>query len=679
MKYVDVVIDNKSEYMDSFFTYMAPDYINVGDKVTIPLARKQKGAEGYVVSIDTVPGIEADKVKEIIGIDKDRSLTPEIIDTAIWMKSRYGVKYIDAIRMFDVTGKRVPKQIKAYDETKLEDEPTLSEEQKYAVLDICNSIDNQLGKSFLIHGVTNSGKTEVYIRAVKSAIARGKSAIVLVPEIALSSQIAERFSKRFGKEQVAIMHSKLKTSERLAEWMRIKSGEAKIVVGARTAVFAPASDIGVIIIDEEHESTYKSDHNPKFETVDVAFRRAKYHNATLVLGSATPSIVSYNRAMDGIYQLIEMKNRIGNSIMPEVQIVDMRDELRSGNSSIISRKLLASITQTVKDGDQVILFLNRRGFSTQVLCPECGYIMMCPDCDITLTYHKKENAAICHYCGRKFKIPKVCPECGNNNLSFIGTGTERLEETIEELVPNAKVERFDLDTAKNSSEIKKTLRHFNSGKTNILVGTQILAKGLDFKNVGLVGIILADSSLNIPDYRSPERTFQLITQVSGRAGREGGKSKVILQTYQPEDDTIKKAANRDYYGFYEQELAHRKNMNYPPFSDIITVIFVDKKGSKTEYSSTLDHANDFRKYLLSMKNLPTGTTIYEPKLDTQRGGADRNRVIFMIKAPRGTRSGFVSAYMNYRELMIKHRSTCHSQFPRLQIGLKYYVMICSRP
>lgn len=659
MKYVDVVIDNKSEYMDSFFTYMAPDYINVGDKVTIPLARKQKGAEGYVVSIDTVPGIEADKVKEIIGIDKDRSLTPEIIDTAIWMKSRYGVKYIDAIRMFDVTGKRVPKQIKAYDETKLEDEPTLSEEQKYAVLDICNSIDNQLGKSFLIHGVTNSGKTEVYIRAVKSAIARGKSAIVLVPEIALSSQIAERFSKRFGKEQVAIMHSKLKTSERLAEWMRIKSGEAKIVVGARTAVFAPASDIGVIIIDEEHESTYKSDHNPKFETVDVAFRRSKYHNATLVLGSATPSIVSYNRAMDGIYQLIEMKNRIGNSIMPEVQIVDMRDELRSGNSSIISRKLLASITQTVKDGDQVILFLNRRGFSTQVLCPECGYIMMCPDCDITLTYHKKENAAICHYCGRKFKIPKVCPECGNNNLSFIGTGTERLEETIEELVPNAKVERFDLDTAKNSSEIKKTLRHFNSGKTNILVGTQILAKGLDFKNVGLVGIILADSSLNIPDYRSPERTFQLITQVSGRAGREGGKSKVILQTYQPEDDTIRRAANGDYYGFYEQELAHRKNMNYPPFSDIITVIFVDKKGSKTEYSSTLDHANDFRKYLLSMKNLPTGTTIYEPKLDTQRGGADRNRVIFMIKAPRGTRSGFVSAYMNYRELMIKHRSTCH--------------------
>ena len=659
MKYVDVVIDNKSEYMDSFFTYLAPDDINVGDKVSIPLARKPKGAEGYVVSIDTTPGIETDKVKEIISIDKDRSLTPEIIDTAIWMRSRYGVKYIDAIRMFDVTGKRIPHHIKEYDETKLEDEPTLSEEQKYAALDICNSIDNELGKSFLIHGVTNSGKTEVYIRAAKNAIAKGKTAIILVPEIALSSQIADRFSKRFGKDKVAIMHSKLKTSERLAEWMRIKSGEAKIVVGARTAVFAPASDIGLIIIDEEHESTYKSDHNPKFETIDVAFRRAKYHNATLVLGSATPSIVSYNRAMDGIYQLIEMKNRIGKSIMPEVNIVDMRDELRSGNSSIISRKLLASIEQTVNNGDQVILFLNRRGFSTQVLCPECGYRMMCPDCDITLTYHKRDNAAICHYCGRKFKVPEICPECGNSTLSFIGTGTERLEETIEGLVPNAKVERFDLDTAKNSSEIKKTLRYFNCGKTNILVGTQILAKGLDFKNVGLVGIILADSSLNIPDYRSPERTFQLITQVSGRAGRECGKSKVILQTYQPEDDTIRRAANGDYYGFYEQELAHRRNMNYPPFSDIISVTFVDKKGPKAEYSSTIDHANDFRKYLLSMKNLPMGTTIYEPKLDIQRGGADRNRVFFMIKAPRGTRSGFVNAYMNYKELMIKHRSTCH--------------------
>ena len=659
MKYVDVVIDNKSEYMDSFFTYLAPDDINVGDKVSIPLARKPKGAEGYVVSIDTTPGIETDKVKEIISIDKDRSLTPEIIDTAIWMRSRYGVKYIDAIRMFDVTGKRIPHHIKEYHETKLEDEPTLSEEQKYAALDICNSIDNELGKSFLIHGVTNSGKTEVYIRAAKNAIAKGKTAIILVPEIALSSQIADRFSKRFGKDKVAIMHSKLKTSERLAEWMRIKSGEAKIVVGARTAVFAPASDIGVIIIDEEHESTYKSDHNPKFETVDVAFRRAKYHNATLVLGSATPSIVSYNRAMDGIYQLIEMKNRIGKSIMPEVKIVDMRDELRSGNSSVISRKLLSSIEQTVNNGDQVILFLNRRGFSTQVLCPECGYRMMCPDCDITLTYHKRDNAAICHYCGRKFKIPEICPKCGNSTLSFIGTGTERLEETIERLVPNAKVERFDLDTAKNSSEINKTLRYFNSGKTNILVGTQILAKGLDFKNVGLVGIILADSSLNIPDYRSPERTFQLITQVSGRAGRECGKSKVILQTYQPEDDTIRRAANGDYYGFYEQELAHRRNMNYPPFSDIISVTFVDKKGPKTEYSSTIDHANDFRKYLLSMKNLPTGTTIYEPKLDIQRGGANRNRVFFMIKAPRGTRSGFVNAYMNYKDLMIKHRSTCH--------------------
>ena len=659
MKYVDVVIDNKSENMDSFFTYLAPDDVNVGDKVNIPLARRPKGAEGYVVSIDTLPSVASEKIKEIKNIDKDRSLTPEIIDTAIWMRSRYGVKYIDAIKMFDVVGKHITKKEEAQNDVILENEPTLSVEQHNAVKKINDSITNELGKSFLLHGVTNSGKTEVYMRAVNNVISLGKAAIVLLPEIALSAQVAECFAKRFGRDKIAIMHSKLKTSERLSEWFRIRSGDAKIVIGARTAVFAPASDIGVIIIDEEHESTYKSDHNPKFETVDVAFRRSKYHNATLILGSATPSIVSYNRAKEGIYELIEMKERIGASVMPEVQIVDMREELRSGNSSVISRKLLSSIEETIRSGDQVILFLNRRGFSTQVMCQDCGYLMTCPDCDITLTYHKKENAAICHYCGRKFKVPDVCPECANEHLSFVGTGTERLEETIGELLPNAKIERFDLDTAKNSREIDNTLKRFNSGKTNILVGTQILAKGLDFRNVGLVGIVLADYSLNIPDYRSPERTFQLITQVSGRAGREGGKSKVILQTYQPEDETIIMASKRDYIGFYQQELNHRNNMNYPPFSDIISVTFVDKKDSKIEYSSTLDYANDFRKYLLSMKNLPADTTVYEPKFDLQRGGADRNRVYFMIKAPKGSRGGFVSAYMKYRELMIKHRSTCH--------------------
>ena len=655
MKYVDVVIDSKSEYMDSFFTYLAPDDVKVGDKVNIPLARRPKGAEGYVVSIDTHPSVASEKIREIKNIDKDRALTPEIVDTAIWMRSRYGIKYIDGIKMFDVAGKRVSKAEEAHDKVVLENEPILSPEQHNAVEKINDSITNELGKTFLLHGVTNSGKTEVYMRAVNNTISRGQTAIVLLPEIALSAQVADRFAKRFGRDKIAIIHSKLKTSERLSEWLRIRSGDAKIVIGARTAVFAPASDIGVIIIDEEHESTYKSDHNPKFETVDVAFRRSKYHNATLILGSATPSIVSYNRAAEGIYELIEMKERIGASVMPEIQIVDMREELRSGNTSVISRKLLSSIDETIRNGDQVILFLNRRGFSTQVMCQDCGYLMTCPDCDITLTFHKKENAAIC----RKFKVPDVCPECGNDHLSFVGTGTERLEETIADLLPSATIERFDLDTAKNSSEIKNTLKRFNSGQTNILVGTQILAKGLDFRNVGLVGIVLADSSLNIPDYRSPERTFQLITQVSGRAGRESGKSSVILQTYQPEDETIIKASNRDYKGFYKQELNHRKNMNYPPFSDIISVTFVDKKGSKIESSSTLDYACDFRKYLLSMKNLPADTTIYKPKFDLQRGGADRNRVYFMIKAPKGSRGGFISAYMRYKELMMKHKSTCH--------------------
>ncbi|WP_314696532.1 replication restart helicase PriA [Mogibacterium timidum] len=662
MRYIDVVIDNKSEYTDSFFTYKAQDDIAVGDKVYVPFANRTKSSEGYVVKIDTLPKLDENKIKAVSGVDRDRSLTSEIIDTAIWMRSRYGVKYIDAIKMFVVGGKRIPDTSQDADngDTEYRESPLkLSQEQQAALTQICNSIDNAAGKTFLIHGVTNSGKTEVYMRAVQRSLEKGKTAIVLVPEIALASQIAERFAKRFGKDNIAIMHSRLKTSERLAEWIRIRTGKVKVVIGARTAIFAPASDIGVIVIDEEHEATYKSDHNPKFETVDVAFKRAGQHGATLVLGSATPSIVSYNRAKSGIYQLIEMKNRIGSSIMPEVQVVDMREELRAGNSGVISRALLSSMDETLASNEQVILFLNRRGFSTQIMCPDCGYTMTCPDCDITLTYHKKENAAICHYCGRKFKVSVKCPDCGNEHMAYVGTGTERLEETIAELIPSAKVERFDLDTAKNKREIEALLKRFRNKKTNVLVGTQILAKGLDFRNVGLVGIVLADSSLNIPDYRSPERTFQLITQVSGRAGRASGDSKVVLQTYQPDDDTIKKAATGDYDGFYESELLHRERMNYPPFSDIISITFVDKKELKNGVSSTLEHAADFRKYLLSMKNLPTSTTIYEPKFDLQRGGAERNRVYFFIKAPKGSRKGFVNAYMMYRDMMIKHKSTCH--------------------
>lgn len=670
MKYIDVVIDNKSEYTDSFFTYKADDNIKIGDKVLVPFARRKKGVDAYVVGVDSTPTIEESKIKEILCVDCKKSLNAEIIDTSIWLRYRYGLKYIDAIKMFTVSGKREIRS-RVFPESPLSIKKIeLTTQQKEALKEINNSISNSSSKCFLLHGVTNSGKTEVYMNAVSEALSQGKSAIVLVPEIALAGQTEKRFKERFGDELVAIMHSKLKTSDKLEQWLNLKNGKSRIVIGARTAVFAPLEDIGVIIIDEEHEPTYKSDHNPKYETVDVAYKRAMSHKATLILGSATPSVVSYKRAEDGVYELLEMKNRVGISEMPQIEIVDMKDEIRSGNTSIISRKMLSEMENTVKNGEQVILFLNRRGFSTEIMCSGCGYHMTCPDCKISLTYHKKENAAVCHYCGRKFPVPLKCPRCGEENLQLIGTGTERLEENIESLIPGVTVDRFDLDTAKNQKAIDDVLKNFRSKKTNILVGTQILAKGLDFQNVGLVGIVLADLSLNIPDYRSSERTFQLITQVAGRAGRKSSKSKVILQTFEPDDPAIISASKNDYHRFYENELLYRKLMNYPPYSDIIMFSFTTKKGVKVNTNATYDYAQDFRNYILKMKNAPKAATVYAPKYDLFRGGAERNRVYFYIKAPKGTRSGYINAYMSYKNMMIKNKSKCH-----IEIDVNPYGMI----
>lgn len=673
MKYIDVVVDNKSEYTDSFFTYKADDNIEIGDKVIVPFSKRKQGIEGYVVDIDTIPQISEDKIKHIISIDKKRSLTKEIIDTAMWLRSRYGVKYIDAIKMFTVSGKRENKTKILPEVKSCQDNFVLTKQQRTVIDTINLSINDKLAKTFLLHGVTNSGKTEVYMQTVAESLKNGRSAIVLVPEIALAGQTAKRFKERFGDEKVAIMHSKLKTSERLEQWLRVREGKAQIVIGARTAIFAPLENIGVIVIDEEHESTYKSDHNPKYETVDVAYKRSVSHKATLILGSATPSVVSYKRAEDGLYKLLEMNERIGSSELPEINVVDMKEEVRDGNTNIISRELLSDIDKTIKNDEQVILFLNRRGFSTQVMCSNCGYHMTCPDCEISLTYHKKENAAICHYCGRKFPVPHKCPSCEEDKLQFVGTGTERLEENICKLLPDVNVDRFDLDTAKNQTDINKVLKKFRTKKTDILVGTQILAKGLDFKNVGLVGIVLADMSLNIPDYRSAERTFQLITQVSGRAGRASykkGKSRVILQTFEPDDQAIIAAAKSDYSMFYENELLFRKLMNYPPYSDIISVSFVEKKGVRHSYNETYNYAQDFRNYILNMKNAPSNAVIYAPRYDFFKGGAEKNKVYFYIKAPKGTRSGYIKAYMDYRKLMIKNKSKSH-----IEIDVNPYGMI----
>ena len=650
MQYIDVVIDNKSVYTDTFYTYSAPDGITTGARLTVPFGVRKKLVDAYCVRTGVQPDFDVSKIREIASVDEERSLNGEMVDTAVWMRRRYGTKYIDGLKMFAVQGKR-----ESAAKEKKKDGPhdplyELTGGQKAAADRICAAVEERRAGTFLIKGVTNSGKTEVYMKAVEKVLSEGRTAIILLPEIALAGQVAERFRKRFGSGEVAVLHSRLKTSERLREWLRIRRGEARIVVGARTSVFAPLDDIGIIVIDEEHESTYKSDHNPKYETIDVAYKRASDHKAVLVLGSATPSIVSYYRAKTGVYELIEMDERIGGSIMPEPGIIDMRKEAVSGNLSVISQELAAQTEAALRRGDQVIYFLNRRGFSTQILCPDCGFRMTCPDCGITLTYHRSSNAAVCHYCGRKFPLPGTCPDCGSRFIKYVGAGTEKVEAEVRSLWPEARVSRFDTDSVAAGGDPAKVIKDFQRGRTDILVGTQILAKGLDFRNVGLVGVINADVSLNIPDYRSSERTFQLITQVAGRAGRAGGRSSVLIQTFDPESDIIKEAAAGDYEEFYEAELLHRSIMNYPPFSDIIQVMF-----SADSEEDAMSYAQTFRRRLAGLRSAPEGAQVMRPGADERRTDG-RARAGFIIKAPQGSRAGYIAEYMRFRDRMIEMKA-----------------------
>ena len=441
----------------------------------------------------------------------------------------------------------------------------LNDEQKMAINTIMTSKD----RGYLLKGVTGSGKTEVYMNLVSEVLSAGKSAIMLVPEIALTPQMIERFKGRFGRN-VALFHSKLSPGERYDEWFRIKKGEASLVVGARSAIFLPLRNLGLIIIDEEHENTYKSDHNPKYNTKEVAKFLCEIKNCKYVLGSATPSIESYYEAQNGRLKLVEMKNRVSNKPLPDTEIIDMRDEIKSGNLSILSRKLRKAVEENLEKGEQTILFLNRRGFSTFVSCRSCGYVFKCPECDVSMTYHKN-GYLVCHLCGRAMKQTKVCPKCGSKYVKFFGAGTERVQEEVHKLFPKARILRMDVDTTRTKDSHEKIYNAFKDGEGDILIGTQMISKGLDFENVTLVGILAADISLNIPDYRADERTYQIITQVAGRAGRGDKKGDVIVQTYTPESMSLNYAVNNKYEELYEEEIKIRKAMNYPPFSKILLI------------------------------------------------------------------------------------------------------------
>ena len=454
-------------------------------------------------------------------------------------------------------------------------ERILTPDQQRAVKTICE--DERTVQ--LLHGVTGSGKTEVYLTLIAKCLNEGKSSIFLVPEISLTPQMLSQLRARFGKN-AAILHSGLSAGERFDEWWRLRTGEAKIAIGARSAIFAPLENLGVIIVDEEHDSSYSSESAPRYNTFDVALLRAKKNGCKLVLGSATPSVETYKKAQEGEFSLIRMDKRINKRPLPEIIIADMRREVRRGNNSTFSGALKEELEKCLAADKQAILFLNRRGYSQTVICKECGYVAKCEACDVSLTYHRDEGCLKCHYCGTKYNMLSACPDCGGKKLSYAGTGTQRIAAELEKMYPNARILRMDNDTTSGKEGHYKILKAFAEKKADILVGTQMIAKGHDFPAVTLVGILDADMSLHFSDYRSGERTFQLITQVAGRSGRAEEQGKVVLQTFDPENEVLRFATRYDYEGFYENEASLRAAMAFPPYSKIVRVMVTGEDDKK---------------------------------------------------------------------------------------------------
>lgn len=440
----------------------------------------------------------------------------------------------------------------------------LTDEQQAVLMPINEAIEERRSETFLLHGVTGSGKTEVYLRAIEKVLARGQEAIVLVPEISLTPQMTARFKARFGHE-VAVMHSALSQGEKYDEWRKIDRGEVKVVIGARSAIFAPFTNLGIIILDEEHESTYKQEESPRYHARDVAIERARFYQCPVILGSATPSLESYARTTKQVYSLLSLTKRAKQMTLPTVEIVDMREQLQLGNRSMFSIALADAIRDRLAKKQQIVLFLNRRGFSSFVLCRDCGTTVECPNCDISLTYHRASELLKCHYCGHEERVPIECPQCESEHIRFFGTGTQRVEEEITKLFPEARVIRMDVDTTSRKGSHEKLLGQFSEGEADILLGTQMIAKGLDFPNITLVGVLAADTTLHLADFRAAEKTFQLMTQVSGRAGRHALPGEVFIQTYSPEHYAIQLAKTQHYESFYDVEMKSRKQYGYPPF------------------------------------------------------------------------------------------------------------------
>lgn len=642
--YIDVLVELKAKKLDKTFTYNVPsnlkNSISVGKRVLVPFG-KQK-LEGFILSISNIKDFDYE-VKDIISVvDEYAVINDEMLSLGKYIKNKTLCTLISAYQTmlpsalkahkdFVINKKyetyltlinkdiniKTDKQKMIYDllikneyvlkkecmtissyvvknfidkgyikeikkevyrnnlsDIKEESNIILNEEQKKAVDKVIN---NNEFHPFLIHGVTGSGKTEVYMHIIKHYLDIGKEALVLVPEISLTPQMVNNFRKRFGTS-IAILHSGLSDGEKYDEYRKIVRKEVSIVIGARSAIFAPLTNLGIIIIDEEHSSTYKQDNTPRYNAIDIAIFRGKYHKCGVVLGSATPSIESYTRAKNNIYELITLKNRV-NKNLPKIKLIDMKDEIRLGNR-VFSSALTNSINDRLEKEEQVIILLNRRGFSTISSCNECGFVDKCPNCDIPLVYHKTSNTMRCHYCGYGRSKLKKCPKCHGKNLFDLGMGTEKLEEYVKNNFDKARVVRMDVDTTTKKGAHEKIINDFKNLKYNILIGTQMIAKGLDFPKVTLVGVINGDASLSVPDFRSSERTFQLLNQVAGRAGRSDLPGEVIIQGFNIDHYSIVYASNHDYNTFYNEEMNIRKILKYPPFYNLCSIKIRSKYENK---------------------------------------------------------------------------------------------------
>lgn len=625
---VGVLVELSSKNIDKVFDYSVPSSfmsdIKVGIRVQVPFGRQI--LEGFVLEIKDNSTL--DNLKDILAIvDKDVVLNSELLKLGLWMREKtlstliscYQVMLPKALKAKQGTSinKRYDTYYKLNDnislvglndkqlqivnlckeeglvlrsrlvdislsslntllrknilveekrehyrlnyQTKVLQKKELTADQKYVV----SQVDFNSGV-YLLHGVTGSGKTEVYMELIEKALNDGKGSIMLVPEISLTPQMVERFQRRFG-DNIAALHSALSDGEKYDEWRRIARGEAKIVIGARSAIFAPIDNIGIIIIDEEHSDSYKQDDsNPRYSAKDVAIIRGKVHNCPVIMGSATPSLESFARARKGVYKLLRLPNRVNGKSLPDVNIIDMNMEIKHSKGHF-SLPLLKAIEEKINNNEQVILLLNRRGYSSFVTCKSCGYTFKCPNCDISLTYHKSSNTLRCHYCGYGTKVYDTCPECKEKSLNDLGVGTEKVEEELNKIFPEARVLRMDFDTTSYKGAHQRMITDFKDHKYDILLGTQIVAKGLDFDNVTLVGVINADTSLNIPDFRSSENTFSLLAQVAGRSGRSTKSGSVIIQTFNPNHYAIEFTKKHDYIAFYNREMAIRRELKYPPF------------------------------------------------------------------------------------------------------------------